>query len=198
MFFPKFTKIETVFERDTTGTKKLIEGKYIDETVEYLANLEWIATEKIDGTNVRICWDGHSVEFRGRTDDAQLPDPLIAKLNELFGGEVNAQIFEQKWGEMPIMLCGEGYGVKIQSCGRRYIPDALNFSLFDVYAPDQDLWLKREAVADIAQAFGCSTPPEFMRGTLAVIIAAVKKRPLSLIAQDKSLPMEGIVARPAV
>ena len=28
----KYTKIETIFERDTEGTKKLIEGKFIQNT----------------------------------------------------------------------------------------------------------------------------------------------------------------------
>ena len=42
----KYTKIETVFKRDVEGTKKLIEGKYRDKTVEYLKDNLWIGTEK--------------------------------------------------------------------------------------------------------------------------------------------------------
>ena len=34
----KYLKIETPFERATDGSKKLIEGKFKNETVEYLAN----------------------------------------------------------------------------------------------------------------------------------------------------------------
>lgn len=198
MIFPEYPKIETVFERSTLGDKKLIEGQYRDETVEYLADLHWIATEKIDGTNVRICWDGHAVEFKGRTDSAQLPAALFAKLNELFGGEENAQLFEQAWGETPVMLCGEGYGAKIQACGARYIPDGVNFRLFDVFIPSQNLWLRRAGVEGVAQTFGVECAPVVTTGMLMELVAYVKYRPCSQIAADSSLPMEGVVARPAV
>ena len=45
-----YTKIETLFNRDMEGTKKLIEGNFRNETVEYLKDNEWEFTEKIDGT----------------------------------------------------------------------------------------------------------------------------------------------------
>lgn len=198
MIFPEYPKIETIFQRDISGTKKMIEGQYRDETVEYLAGLEWIATEKIDGTNVRVCWDGHAVEFKGRTDSAQLPAALFAKLNALFGGEQNEQLFEQTWGETPVMLCGEGYGAKIQACGSRYIPDGVNFRLFDVFIPSQNLWLRRDSVLDVARTFGVECAPAVASGTLMELVAYVKCRPCSHIAADGTLPMEGVVARPAV
>ena len=198
MIFPEYPKIETVFQRDISGTKKLIEGQYRDETVEYLAGLDWIATEKIDGTNVRVCWDGHTVGFKGRTDSAQLPAALFAKLNQLFGGEENAQLFEQAWGETPVMLCGEGYGAKIQACGSRYIPDGVNFRLFDVFFPSQNLWLRRGSVLDVSRTFGVECAPAVAAGMLMELVDYVKCRPCSLIAADSSLPMEGVVARPAV
>lgn len=72
----EYHKIETLFERDVNGTKKLIEGKFRNEAVEFLVNNAWVFTEKIDGTNIRIHWDGHKVEFAGRTDRAQIPKPL--------------------------------------------------------------------------------------------------------------------------
>ena len=49
----EYHKIETLFERDMEGSKKLIEGKYRNECVEFLAPCKWIFTEKVDGTNVR-------------------------------------------------------------------------------------------------------------------------------------------------
>lgn len=198
MIFPEYPKIETVFQRDISGTKKLIEGQYRDETVEYLSGLEWIATEKIDGTNVRICWDGHTVEFKGRTDSAQLPAALFAKLNQLFGGEENAQLFEQAWGETPVMLCGEGYGAKIQGCGARYILDGVSFRLFDVFIPSQNLWLRRAGVEGVAQTFGVECALVVATGMLMELVDYVKCRPCSQIAADSSLPMEGVVARPVV
>ena len=49
-----YEKIETLFERNTTGTKKLIEGQFRNPTVEMCRNLVWDWTEKIDGTNIRV------------------------------------------------------------------------------------------------------------------------------------------------
>ena len=191
MIFPEYPKIETVFERSTLGDKKLIEGQYRDETVEYLAGLEWIATEKIDGTNVRVCWDGHAVEFKGRTDSAQLPAALFDKLNQHFGGEENAQLFEQAWGETSVMLCGEGYGAKIQGCGARYIPDGVSFRLFDVFIPSQNLWLRRGSVLDVAQTFGVECAPAVATGMLMELVAYVKCRPCSQIAADSHCQDQG-------
>src|SRR5574344_88112 len=112
----EYNKILTVYERDNK-TKKLIEGKFVNPSIEYLKDNIWNFTEKIDGTNIRILWDGHKVTFGGRTDNAQIPSPLISRLNDLFGGEKNAQLFEQKFGDMEVMLCGEGYGKGIQNGG---------------------------------------------------------------------------------
>lgn len=93
----EYHKIETLFNR-YEKTKKLIQGSYRNETFEYLKDNIWQFTEKVDGTNIRIYWDGHRVSFGGRTDNAQIPAHLINRLNDLFGGETNEQLFEQKFG----------------------------------------------------------------------------------------------------
>lgn len=95
----QYNKIETVFERATDGTKKLIPGQFRNPAVEYLANCPWVFTEKIDGTNIRVHWDGHRVEFSGRTDRALIPAKLVTYLNETFGGNANEELFEQKFGD---------------------------------------------------------------------------------------------------
>ena len=100
----EYNKIETVFNRDTQGTKKLIEGSYRNKTVEYLSNNLWYWTEKIDGTNIRVHWDGHKVEFAGRTDKAKIPDHLYKRLDELFGGNENEELFEQTFGERGLFI----------------------------------------------------------------------------------------------
>lgn len=76
------------------GSKKLIEGKFRNECVEYLKDLEWIFTEKVDGTNVRVHWDGHKVSFGGRTDNTQMPMPLVERLQKVFGDSIAEEIFE--------------------------------------------------------------------------------------------------------
>lgn len=188
----EYHKIETVFNRDITGTKKLIPGSYRNETVGMLKGIRWIWTEKVDGTNIRIHWDGYKVEFGGRTERAQIPSDLVNYLNEKFCGEETEELFEQKFGESDVILFGEGYGRKIQKVGSLYRPDDVSFILFDVCI--DDIWLERESVEDIAQAFGVDVVPVVGTGTIEQAIDFVRNRPVSAI--NANAPMEGVVARP--
>lgn len=189
----EYTKISSVYKRSTEGSKKLIEGSFCDETVEFLKDIPWICTEKIDGTNIGIVWDGHRVTYQGRTASAQIPAHLLNKLTEMFGGDVNEELFEQKFGDMPVILFGEGYGPKIQN-GGKYRSDP-SFILFDVYLPTSNLWLRRSAVEDIAAAFNIDVVPVIMIGTIADAVEYVKKKPKSTIG---TADMEGLVCRPGV
>ncbi len=187
----EYHKIETVFERDTKGSKELIPGKFRNKTVEFLSKNIWVFTEKIDGTNIRIHWDGHKVEFGGRTERSQIPAPLVNVLNVMFGGQENEELFEQKFGENDVVLFGEGYGPGIQT-GGAYRKD-VSFILFDVLIGD--IFLERENVEDIANTFGIDVVPIVGEGTLADGIAFVQAHPKSTIG---TADMEGVVARPSV
>jgi len=185
----EYHKIETIFERDIR-TKKLIEGQFKNPTVKYLENNWWEFTEKIDGTNIRVLWDGHKVTFAGRTDNAQIPAELTNRLFELFGGEANEQLFEQKFGETEVMLCGEGYGKKIQGVGSLY-KDTQDFILFDVMIAGN--WQPRESVVGIADYFGIDVVPIVFAGTISQAVNYIKTKPKSTIG---TAPMEGLVGRP--
>lgn len=187
----KFQKIETVFNRATDGSKKLVEGSYQSEIVKYLAGNTWMCTEKIDGTNVGIAWDGYAVHFQGRSETSSLPSKLVEYLMNTFLSDEVQELFEQKFGEMKVVLFGEGYGAGIQK-GKAYRND-LAFILFDVYLPEKDLWLKRDAIEDIAQCFNIEAVPVIMTGTLLEAVEFVKTRPSSTIGNAK---MEGLVCKP--
>lgn len=189
----EYPKIEAVYQRDTTGSKKLIEGRFRNETVRFLKDCDWICTEKIDGTNISICWNGHKVTYNGRTERASIPAHLMNVLVDMFGGDENEELFEQKFGDTSVILYGEGYGPKIQN-GGQYREDP-SFILFDVYLPAQDLWLKRDAVEDIARCFKIDVVPIIMRGTIQEAVDFVKSHPKSTIG---TADMEGLVCKPAV
>lgn len=184
----EYEKIETLFERDLE-TKKLVEGKFRNETVEFLKDIDWEFTEKIDGTNIRILWDGHKVSYYGRTDKAQIPSQLMNRLVELFGGEVNEEIFEQHFGEVPVMLIGEGYGGKIQNGGA--YKETSDFILFDVFIAGN--YQSRDTVKSVAAMFNLEVVPTIMIGKLQDGINYVKAKPKSKIGTADS---EGLVARP--
>lgn len=187
----EYHKIKSLYVRDEK-TKKVNECIYRSDVFQYLANNDWIFTEKIDGTNIRIIWDGHKVTIAGRTDKAQIPAELTNRLMELFGGEANEQIFEQKFGEMEVMLVGEGYGAKIQGVGSKYL-DHQDFILFDVKINGN--WQPRESVEDIAKAFNLEAVPIVLEGTLQEAVNYIKTKPKSMVGD---VIMEGVVGRPLV
>ncbi len=186
----EYHKIETLFERDEK-TKKLIMGKFRNPTVEYLKDNIWQFTEKVDGTNIRIYWDGHQVQFGGRTDKAQIPVHLVNRLNELFGGDTNEELFEQKFGENEVELFGEGYGVKIQNGG--LYRDDVDFILFDVMINGN--YQQRESVEDIANYFGIDVVPIILEGTLQDGVDYVLNNRKSIVAKNGA-EIEGVVGRP--
>ena len=189
----EYHKIETVFNRDTDGSKKLIDGSFRNETVEFLKNAEWIWTEKVDGTNIRIFWDGHKVQIGGRTDSAQIPADLVTYLTQTFMTHETEELFEQKFGESEVTLYGEGYGKKIQKVGALYRDD-VSFILFDVMVGQT--WLRRDSIEDIAKAFGVDVVPIVGAGGIYDAVEYVRTHPRSEI--NPAAPMEGVVARPAV
>ena len=188
----EYHKIETLFNRDEK-TKKLIQWSYRNATFEYLKDNIWQFTEKVDGTNIRIYWDGHRVQFGGRTDNAQIPAHLINRLNDLFGGETNEQLFEQKFGECEVELFGEGYGIKIQNGG--LYRDDVDFILFDVMINGN--YQPRESVEDIAKYFGIDIVPIVLEGTLQDGVDYVLNNRKSIVAKNGA-EIEGVVGRPKI
>jgi len=187
----EYHKIETLFKRDMEGTKKLIEGNFRNECVEYLKDNQWIFTEKIDGINVRIHWDGHKVAFGGRTANAQIPIPLMERLQELFQNSETEQLFEEKFGENEVVFFGEGYGGKIQK-GSLYKTNQ-DFILFDILVGET--FLDRKNVEALGIAFGLDIVPIILTGTLNEAIAYVKTNPKSTISEEEK-ESEGVVGTP--
>lgn len=191
----KYHKILSLFKRDMEGDKKFIIGEWVSPEIKYIKDNDWVWTEKIDGTNIRVMWNGKEVVFGGRSDNAQLYVPLLYKLQELFQRIGPRQIFKEVFGEeeCDVVLYGEGYGAKIQKGGGNYIPDGVGFVLFDVAV--NGLYLERENVEDIANKFGIKVVPIIGHGTLKEAIEMVKK---GFNSKWGKFIAEGIVARPRV
>jgi ATP-dependent RNA circularization protein (DNA/RNA ligase family) len=189
----EYHKIQTVFKRDpSTNFKTLLENDYSLQEFDYLKNNVWVFTEKVDGTNIRVMYDGKDIAFGGKSDDAQIPAFLVKKLQERFLPQ--ALKFTEKFGGEPINVClyGEGYGAKIQKGGGNYRQDQ-DYVLFDVKIGDW--WLQREDVEDIAKFFGLDIVPIIGEGTLTEMIEQTRKGFNSIWGNFLA---EGIVARPKV
>lgn len=189
-----YPKIDNLYKRDINGSKKLLEGEFKNQKAEYLQNNEWICTEKIDGTNIGVVWDGYRVSFQGRTEKSKIPEYVMNPLEEIFGGSCNEEIFEQIFGDKKAVLYGEAYGPKIQACGAKYRKD-VTFILFDVYFPENNSWFFREELEKTAKAFNIDLVPIVFKGNLKDAADFVKSEPDSTFGTAK---MEGVVAQPSV
>ena len=163
----------------------------MSDTYESLKNITWQGTEKIDGTNIRIYWDGHRISFAGRTDKAQIPNELQQTLNELFLTQEMEYVFEQMFGEKEVILFGEGYGPKIQSGGD--YSTTTKFILFDVLV--ENSYLVRYNVNDIANKLGLDSVPVVFEGTLNEAIEFIESHPMSTLGNNTH-EMEGLVLEP--
>lgn len=187
----EYHKIDNIYERDIT-TNRLIEGKFRNPVVEVLKDIPWVATEKVDGTNVRVHWDGSSVKIGGRTDNAQMPVPLMEHLQKTFNSDEAKAKWAEKFGTTAVTLYGEGFGGKIQKAGPRYGPTQ-TFALFDVLINGN--WQERGNVEGIGSIFGVPHVP-VVPTTLGLgdWVSYIKLKPTSRYGQFE---MEGIVVRPA-
>ena len=188
----KYHKILTVYKRDPETKFKYLLDEYATPEFEYLAGNKWIWTEKVDGMNIRVMWDGELVRYGGRTDHAQIPAFLLHKLDELFDDD----LFSELYPETSFCLYGEGYGSKIQKGGGNY-SDSQSFILFDVRIGD--IWLERENVENIAEELGIRVIPVVWHGTLNDAIHMAHDGFNSEIPDGgifKGVLAEGLVMRP--
>ena len=183
-----YPKISGPFKRHAEGPlrNKLDIGNWAREEFRLLKDLPWEWTEKVDGTNVRVIWDGYRVRFGGRTEDAQMPIFLLDALRDMFPEE----LLEQQFGKSPATLFGEGYGARIQKGGGNYRPDP-GFVLFDVRVGDW--WLLRHSVVDVASSLGLDVVPMALIDNVTAAISYVKGGFKSLWGDFEA---EGLVGKP--
>lgn len=194
-----YPKIETLYDRDMKT------GKVTDKIrlPEFENIIHWLVTEKIDGTNIRILfYFGElytGVDFKGRTDRAQVPKFLMGELEKLFPIEKLKDVFDEPLDDEVSNIClyGEGYGPRINKGGiYRNKEDGVSFRLFDVWI--NGWWLKWEDVLSTAQELEIQTVPSY--GIMGLRDAIkIAKGGASIVAKedkgDEGVYAEGVVAR---
>ena len=203
----EYHKINSIQKRYTSGPNKgKFTGEWADPVFEYLQDLPWICREKIDGTNIRIGytrgdpnvgWDAIVRKIDGRTDNAQIPGPLLAKLEAYFPADCSniegvLQLRPETGSQ--ITLYGEGFGAGIQK-GGKYGP--VDFILFDVLVGDS--WLHEEAITAIAKGLGVQRVGIYkgIRSLREAIEIVRRGKQISHFFPDQDKP-EGLVCIPAV
>ncbi len=186
----EYHKIQSIFKRDPDNNFKTFLDEYSRPEFEFLKNNEWVFTEKVDGTNIRVMFDGDSIKFGGKTERAQIPAPLVNRLNEKFLPLKDK--FIEIFDDVKVCLYGEGYGAKIQKGGGNYRKDQ-DFVLFDIKIGNW--WLQRNVVDDIALKLGIDFVPVVGVGTLDDLISMGQE---GFNSAWGDFLAEGIVARPLV
>lgn len=161
-FLEPYPKINGLYKRDEKG--RFLFDQFARPEFDWLYGADWIWTEKVDGTNIRLGYSpdgafrGNEVAYiAGRTDNAQIPPLLLQALVDL----QRTLPWEQHF-EGPVTLYGEGYGPKIQNGGK--YGDEPRFVLFDVKVGPW--WLEYEDVCDVGNHLGLRVVPRLFTGPI--------------------------------
>ena len=196
-----YHKIQGLYKRDMNKESshygKFILGQYSLSEFELLKDIQWEWTEKIDGTNIRVLYYSHplvekKIEFKGKTDKAEVSRHLLLKLMARFNGIQMIKVFGETEEIPDICLYGEGYGYKIQK-GAKYFngKEEVDFILFDIKLGNR--WLSRKEINEIAQKLNIKTVPIIGEGTIDEAIKLVKQGFKSTFGDFIA---EGLVIRP--
>lgn len=229
-----YQKINTLYKRDINNII-MQHYEWSCEEFEYLRGCLWDASEKIDGTNMRIevvqepvfVYDEDNIPYecvgvkfnvsiKGKTDNAQIPTHLDKYMKETFTDDkvfaslgIKEYIPIEEWAEhgwcvskedpTPMYekipekytLYGEGYGMKIQKGGGRYLSNSVSFRGFDVKV--NDTYLLRSNAMEIFNKLGADTVPYFGQMTIDEAIDFVRAGFISTISEDRTFMAEGLV-----
>lgn len=186
----EYHKIETLFKFDQ-ATKRFIYGEIYNENVILLKDNQWLFTEKIDGTNFRIHWDGHKLQYAGRTDNAEFSQEQIKYIEQYLVNEDFEQVFEQKFTDKIVTVYGELYGVKIQNGGLYTDGKGLGFKVFDIEICD--IFLTYNKMSILSLELGYDYVPLVLIGTISHAINFVLTNFTSTFSNAK---LEGLVGKP--
>lgn len=191
----EYHKIETLFERDERF--KVRPDALKSEAYGLVSN--WLWTEKVDGTNMRLIWShaNRSIQVAGKTDAASLHPHLIRACTLTASETVFASVFPER----DVVVYGEGYGAGIQKGGGQYAPDK-RFIAFDVFVADAahllgGWWLSPSGASDACGKLGLPFVPAVGggNGSLSWAVEAVRAGIPSIVAEGRC-QMEGLVGRP--
>lgn len=195
-----YLKIDTLFDRDEKF--RVMEGFY--RRPEFGVITLWQASEKIDGTSVRIDYrlvdDALSVTYGGRTDKTRFHPEAEQALKDIVEDQSASELVRGKLAEYDvnsITLYGELVGPKVQ--GNVYRLERHEVVLFDVLVNDRT-WLHQDDVGDYGNDLYLRTPYVYYLSTDEVVDFLTRPsccEPVSALSPDgERVPIEGFVLRP--
>lgn len=146
-----YPKITSPFKRTEEHGKTVNINVPFDDYAKMFieSNIRFTGSEKVDGTNLNIIYDGNHIQYRGHTDKTTWNPEVEEYIKSRFLTPEFEQMCEQKFGENEIQLSGELIGPKIQ--GNLYKLSEYKFILFDIYNITTDAWWNQSTVTEIAE-----------------------------------------------
>lgn len=175
--------------------KRKKDSKYLDltqpreELLPYMNDkTRWWVSEKLDGTNTRIIWDGYKVDVKGRTSSSQLQGYQNELLRELIQND-NYK-FDETFGTQEVTIYGEAFGGKIQKNPHGVEPQ---FMVFDINI--DGIWLDYQSVEKISKNLGLKYNDHVLFDSWDKVIDIFKDMKKGRDESDEYF--EGLVAVPA-
>ena len=160
-----YSKIQSVFKREA-GSKRVNFYEWIDSYSFLLKDINWVGTEKVDGTNCNIYYDGNNIQILGHTDKTQWNPEVFDWLLDKFTSYSFCQFLEQTFGDKEIYLHGELIGPKIQS--NLYNLNDYKFILFDI-SKERKVFYCREFCENFVKSLNVDfvdIAPVLIKGTI--------------------------------
>lgn len=214
-----FPKIYAPFKRDESKSKYVNEKSWTNPVFELLRDINWVWTQKADGTSVMLQWNGDKMTLdciKGHTDKTQFNVRTKNWLEKTFCTPEAETVFENLYGEHPVNIYGEFCSKDFnQNYG---FSDGI-FYPFDVQNAETRKWWPRLAVDEFAEDFGLPAVPIVFIGTIKQAVEYVKnvqniwnknfkEQATTINGQevwyknylkvngDSKYPVEGLVGRP--
>lgn len=152
-----YQKIQCPFLRVNPKDKIVDVNQYSDKYADLLKTTLFSATEKVDGINLNIIYDGNDVWYQGHTDSSNWSQDESDWINKHYCNYEFTQLCEQQFGEKTVQFCGELIGPKIQK--NRYGLDDYKFVVFDIKI--NNVYINREAVKEITNTMLMDTVKDY-------------------------------------
>lgn len=201
-----YPKITSPFKRTDNKSKTVNTSVWFDDYAKFFgeSGLPFYSTEKVDGTNLNIVYDGNHIQYTGHTDKTSWNPEVEEWIKSKFQTPEFEQMCEQRFGENEIKLCGELIGPKIQN--NFYKLEDYKFILFDIHNDTSNIWWNRQNVEENAKELNLDIAP-LIGGTNFIDLSSESKNTLrgwtnllqnaefkSKINED--IEIEGFVVRP--
>lgn len=175
------------------------ELKFVDNVCEFFKFNNFHCTEKVDGTNIIVFWNGRDVTFKGRKLTDQIPAKLLEILKNTFTKELMKIVFGTR-DNSGIVIYVEGHGYSLGSELKNKMPLWEDLHIIDIgginLTTSEISFFDFERLEMISSIFKLNTVPLIGIHNMCEAVEMCKNTYMSTI--NENIKAEGIVIRPVI